>query len=865
MTVTLRPYQADLVSDTYAAWNQGAQNVLMHLATGGGKTAGLSYIVDQHDGASCVIAHRSELVSQVSQSLAAYGVEHDIIASDATRRIVAAVHVLRFGRCYLRVGARCRVASVDTLIRRTGFESWAATVTLWVVDECFPAGTLVDGRPIETLKPGDHVTAFNEETGGFEQRPIVRLFKNLAPVHMVSIEFGSHHVITCTAGHPFWSRRGWVAAVDLNPSDEVLLYDGNVHDLRDAYGGDEVPHRPIETNGADLLRANVLEGIPPQDFFGDDGAHESQIRFGSDDFKQPGAPRGGAGKDQRDAQGAWGEADSSGRQRQTSAGGGTDVDIAVCGLGIYGPVRSADSEGARERLSVVLQTGLREPSLEAGVGIGRSFAWDGEPQIAGQEKRRVSRWAGVDRVTVFERGDNEQPGRGRDDGYVYNIEVEGLHTYVADGVVVHNCHHLVNDNKWHRAISLFTHPGVRGLMPTATPCRADGKGLGRHADGVADMMVSGPPPRWLIEEGWLCDYDVMCPTSDMDVLADVAASGDWSPKVLKEASQKSHIVGDVVGSYLDAARGRLGVTFATDVETATQMAGAYRAAGVTAEVLTGETDDRLRAATLARFERREVMQLCVVDIVSEGFDLPAIEVLSMARPTQSLGLYMQQFGRGLRPVFAPGHSTGTREQRHAAQMASGKGRKVLLLDHVGNFIRHQGGPDAPRTWSLDRREKRSKGASDAESLRVCLECLKPFKRIMTACPHCGAEIPPPMGRSGPEQVDGDLALLSPEVLEALRAELPVSEGEYRERLMAQRLPEIPFRANMKRHRERLDALGMLRHEIAVWSGALHAQGLSDREIHKAWWLEWGCTVYDALGQSARDAMAMTAKLKERAI
>ena len=559
MTITLRPYQRDVVAEVRAAWDSGAQNVLMHMATGAGKTACLAHIVEQHEGASCVVAHRSELVSQISQALAQYGVPHDIIASDSTRRIIAAVHVQRFGKCFLKVGARCRVASVQTLVRRSGLESWAATVTLWVNDEL---------------------------------------------------------------------------------------------------------------------------------------------------------------------------------------------------------------------------------------------------------------------------------------------------------------HHLVRENSWDKAIQMFTHPQVRGLGPTATPSRADGKGLGRHADGLIDVMVSGPSPRWLIEQGWLSDYDVMCPTSDMEVLADVAASGDWSPKVLKEASQKSHIVGDVVGSYMDAAPGRLGVTFATDVETATQMAAAYRAVGVAAEVLTGETDDRLRASILQRFERREVMQLCVVDIISEGFDVCAIEVMSMARPTQSLGLYLQQLGRGMRPVFAPGYDLTTVAGRLAAQHASGKGRRVLLIDHVGNFVRHQGGPDAPRVWTLDRRERRSKGASDAESLRVCTKCFKPFKRVMTACPHCGAEIPPPAGRAGPEQVDGDLALLSPEVLAALRADLPESEAGYRERLMATGLPEVPLRANMKRHRERLDALAALRLEMAVWSGRLHADGMSDREIHKAWWLAWGGTVYDALSLSRVDAIALTARVKE---
>ena len=114
-------------------------------------------------------------------------------------------------------------------------------------------------------------------------------------------------------------------------------------------------------------------------------------------------------------------------------------------------------------------------------------------------------------------------------------------------------HHVVVGNKWHAAYERFTNPQLRGLFPTATPKRADGKGLGRHADGLADVMFEGPPMRWLIEQRFLTEYDVICPPSDMQVLKDVAASGDWSPSALKEASKASHITGDVVHHYLRAA------------------------------------------------------------------------------------------------------------------------------------------------------------------------------------------------------------------------------------------------------------------------------------------------------------------------
>ena len=74
MRITPRPDQFQFIGDIHAAWNGGAQNVVGVAATGFGKTVCLGYLVETHPGASCVIAHRQELVSQISLMLARYGV-----------------------------------------------------------------------------------------------------------------------------------------------------------------------------------------------------------------------------------------------------------------------------------------------------------------------------------------------------------------------------------------------------------------------------------------------------------------------------------------------------------------------------------------------------------------------------------------------------------------------------------------------------------------------------------------------------------------------------------------------------------------------------------------------------------------------
>lgn len=391
-------------------------------------------------------------------------------------------------------------------------------------------------------------------------------------------------------------------------------------------------------------------------------------------------------------------------------------------------------------------------------------------------------------------------------------------------------------NKW--AGAALSMPNARGLGVTATPVRADGLGLGRHADGIFDWMVEGPTMRELIDAGFLTEYEVFCPPNDLDLSAvAVTASGDFSPEPLRKAVHSSHIVGDAVSHYLKHCAGKRGITFCVDIEAAIEQCQAYRAAGVPAEVISSKTDDLQRAAILRKFRAGEVLQLTNVDLVGEGFDLPALECVSMCRPTESFSLYAQQFGRVLR--LMDGKRVGT------------------VLDHVGNVVRHRGPPDMPRTWTLDRREKRgsSKSVSDSVPMRVCPECTRPYERSEPACPYCGHAIEP-AGRSTPEQVEGDLALLDRSVFERMWQE--VDRG-----------PRFPHGASMatvgriKRDWfKRNEAREELRDAMAAWGGVRRAAGDDDRRIQRRFFLTFGIDVVSAQALPSAEATKLTERVRE---
>ena len=402
--------------------------------------------------------------------------------------------------------------------------------------------------------------------------------------------------------------------------------------------------------------------------------------------------------------------------------------------------------------------------------------------------------------------------------------------------VMDEAHHVLRANKWGSAVAMF--PRAKGLGVTATPLRGDGNGLGAHAQGVFDRLVVGPGMRDLIQARYLSEYRIFAPPCDLD-LSDVTTSsgGDYSPVKLRRAVHRSRVVGDVVTHYNSIAPGKLGVTFASDVETATGIAERFVASGVPAEVVTADTPTPDRVAAIRRFRNRVTMQLVNVDLFGEGFDLPAIECVSFARPTQSYGLYVQQFGRSLRPL-------------------DGK-NSAIIIDHVGNVVRH-GLPDRVRAWSLDSRERRTIERDTVDAVRVCPECTGVYDRVLVSCPYCG-HAPIPSQRGGPEYVDGDLCELDAATLDRMRGDIArvnMPAEAYRAELVAKHAPQIAQRAHVNRHVRRQEAQHVLRTAIQWWAGVQAHRGRTTREGYRRFFLSFGIDVLSAQALGEADALAL---------
>jgi len=326
-------------------------------------------------------------------------------------------------------------------------------------------------------------------------------------------------------------------------------------------------------------------------------------------------------------------------------------------------------------------------------------------------------------------------------------------------------HHTLKNNTFGTAYDLT--PNARWMGVTATPCRTDGQGLGSMAaNGIFETMVFGPTMRTLIEMGNLCDYDIYEPPIEEVDMSDVnvTAGGDYNAKQQAAKMMKPTIVGDIVKHYRELQYGKRMVTFCCDITHAQTVNDEYNSHGIPAAVLHGGNDFKTRQDTLTKFRAGQILVLNTVDLVSEGFDLPAIEGAQMLRRTMSKQWYMQAFGRILRPL-------------------EGKG-KAFLLDHVGNWRQH-GLPDKVHHWTLLDTKKgstdddeykndiplttcRAKVTRTAFGMAVEVACGKVYQITKPCCPQCGQKQPVSDGRGKPLFKEGKLQMVSAEELAALR-------------------------------------------------------------------------------------------------
>lgn len=433
------------------------------------------------------------------------------------------------------------------------------------------------------------------------------------------------------------------------------------------------------------------------------------------------------------------------------------------------------------------------------------------------------------------------------------------------------CHHTLRSNMWGSAVELWQpltddeetireyFPNVKGLGVTATPKRADKRGLGRSSDGIYDTIVKTPGMGQLIAMGRLSNYKVYAPKDRIDMTnVNMTSSGDWNQKKLAKATDKVDITGDAVKHYKMYADGKQGIIFAASIAHSDHVAQQFQANGVNAVALSSKTNIHVRQQRIKEFRQGKIDLLVNYDLFGEGFDVPAVVVVIMLRKTASYSLFKQMFGRCLRVLDGKPYG--------------------ILIDHVGNVDTHCSNMrhvhDDP-VWTLDRYTDREKGVDNGVMTRICPKCrffYLPKSKHPNAykCPDCGHhENDTEVNVAAKELQIKDGILVEYDTGWLNEIANKINEVDQDPEVLRRRMrnaPHVVVNSAVKNHKARLKAQKELRQWIVNWCNETGWQrGLDVQTTQGEFERVFGVNIFAAQILSATEARELTNQIKNKTL
>ena len=216
-----------------------------------------------------------------------------------------------------------------------------------------------------------------------------------------------------------------------------------------------------------------------------------------------------------------------------------------------------------------------------------------------------------------------------------------------DYIIIDEFHHAAASS-YQKLNEYFTPKILLGL--TATPERTDGQDIFKYFNGHISAEIRLPDA---INRKLLSPFQYFCITDQVDY-SQVTWRHDGYDRSELEALL---ITGDDIRAklviekttelLLDVSKAR-GICFCVSQEHAKYMAKQFDKYNIKAMALTAQTPGETRKQAITQLRKREVNFLCVVDLFNEGIDIPEIDTVLFLRPTESLTVFLQQLGRGLR-------------------------------------------------------------------------------------------------------------------------------------------------------------------------------------------------------------------------
>jgi superfamily II DNA or RNA helicase/HKD family nuclease len=214
-----------------------------------------------------------------------------------------------------------------------------------------------------------------------------------------------------------------------------------------------------------------------------------------------------------------------------------------------------------------------------------------------------------------------------------------------DYIIIDEVHHSAASS-YQQLLSYFNPKILLGL--TATPERHDGANITKYFGNTLSAEIRLPDA---LNQKLLCPFQYFGITDDTDISRVSWRRGRYEiselEKIYTEDRRRALEVIRNCQKYLTDYQDVRALGFCVSKKHAEFMSNQYNLKGLKASYLHADNSND-RKNLIQQFRRKEINYLFVVDIFNEGVDIPEIDTLLFLRPTESLTIFLQQLGRGLR-------------------------------------------------------------------------------------------------------------------------------------------------------------------------------------------------------------------------
>ena len=306
-------------------------------------------------------------------------------------------------------------------------------------------------------------------------------------------------------------------------------------------------------------------------------------------------------------------------------------------------------------------------------------------------------------------------------------------------------------------------PEVKLLGLTATPYRL---GMGwiykKHYHGFMRSEEKRPfehciyelPLRYLIKRQYLTEPNLVDATIEHYDFSSLRTntSGEYSPTDINHLlNQNPRVTQSIIEQVIELGHKRQGImVFAATVEHAKEVFS-YLPAKLSA-LITGATDNTERDKLIKAFKRKEIKYLVNVSVLTTGFDAPHVDMIAILRPTQSVSLYQQIIGRGLRlsnnkkdclVIDYTGNDFDLYQPEVGEKKPNSKSQPVQVVCPSCEFPNIFWGICDDDGYLVEHYGRRCQGLVDApneeQSYRVESQSQCDYRFVFKECPHCGGE------------------------------------------------------------------------------------------------------------------------------